>query len=87
MITSARERNLSSGLFEVIASIYNKLSEQSDLTKNTSLEYLASNRQAWIVTDAAMTEEDDEDFEYHLLNLTVDYECKLGDLESEIDGV
>jgi hypothetical protein len=63
LITSARERNLSSGLFQVIASIYDKLSEQSDLKKNSSFEYLASSRQAWHAKDAATFKEDDEDFE------------------------
>lgn len=63
LITSARERNLSSGLFQVIARIYDKLAEQSDVTKNSSFEYLASNRKAWLANDAVKTEEGDEDFE------------------------
>ena len=60
LITSARERNLSSGLFQVIDSIYEKLSEKSDLKKQAAYEYLASNREAWFPGEVNKVEEEEE---------------------------
>jgi len=61
LITSARERNLSSGLFQVIDSIYDKLSEKSDLKKQDTYEYLASKREAWFPDELKKVEEEDEE--------------------------
>jgi len=47
LIASARERTLTSGLFQVINSIYEKLSETTDLNKQASFEYLSNNAAAW----------------------------------------
>jgi hypothetical protein len=61
LITSARERHLSSGLFQVIDSIYNKLSEKSDLNKQAAYEYLSGNTEAWFPKEIEKVEEGDEE--------------------------
>lgn len=60
LIASARERTLTSGLFQVINSIYEKLSETTDLNKQSSFEYLANNAAAWFPEEPIATVETDD---------------------------
>lgn len=60
LVASARERNLSSGLFQVISAIYTKLSEKSNLKKETTFEYLASNIESWHADSPPISDETTE---------------------------
>ena len=60
LINKARERNLSSGLFQVIASVYDKLSQHSNLASDAAFEYLASKREAWF-SDATKEGQDEDE--------------------------
>ncbi len=51
LIASARERDLQSGLFQVISEALNRLSQTGALSRPNAFEYLANAREAWTAID------------------------------------
>jgi len=73
LVRRARARDLTSGLFQVVAAAIDRLTDQGVFERDDAFEYLANSRDAWTgAPEAAPAEDEDEDAEAQSLEDLVD---------------